>query len=311
MGTPPFAVRSLDALHAAGIPIAGVVTAPDRPAGRGLQLRPSAVKQRALELSLPVLQPERMDDPGFITALSTLAPAVIVVVAFRKLPRAVYTSPPLGTINLHASLLPDYRGAAPINWAVINGEVRTGVTTFYITERIDTGDVIHQDAIDIGADDTAGEVHDRLAATGATLVVRTVREVLAGTAPRRGQQDMSHAGTLHAAPKLTADNSRIAWDRPMQQVHDHIRGLSPHPGAWTTWQEGDRPVQHFKVLRTQRTDQALFGGPGVVRMRNDDLTVCCADGVLRLLEVQLEGRRRMAASEFVRGQGERPDVHLG
>ena len=196
MGTPAFAVASLDALVNAGIKVAAVVTAPDKPAGRGLQQRMSAVKQRAMDIGLPVLQPADLRDPEFLAALDRWAASLYVVVAFRKLPKEVYERPALGTINLHASLLPDYRGAAPINWAVMNGERRTGVTTFFIQEKIDTGDLIHQEAIEIGPDATAGEVHDQLMSLGARLVTRTVLDIMAGSAERTAAGE--HGSGTHA-----------------------------------------------------------------------------------------------------------------
>ena len=300
MGTPGFAVASLDALHAAGIPIAAVVTAPDRPAGRGRKRRLSDVKERALELGLPVLQPERLRDPGFLAELTRLGADLFVVVAFRMLPEMVWNMPPLGTMNLHASLLPDYRGAAPINWAVINGEQRTGVTTFFIAATIDTGDIIAREECAIGPDETAGELHDRLKEQGADLLVRSVRAVLDGRADRTPQNAMAGTGEVHHAPKLTPENSRIDWELPAVRVHDLVRGLSPAPGAWTTWTRGGS-THTFKVHRSGLVERNEPGTPGELRADGRGLFVRCGDGWLELLEVQLEGRRRMRAADLLNG----------
>ena len=301
MGTPAFAVASLDALVNAGFDIAAVVTAPDRPAGRGQQLRMSAVKEYALQHPLlkdRILQPEKLKDPAFHAQLDGAAASLYVVVAFRMLPEAVWNRPPLGTINLHASLLPDYRGAAPINWAVMNGERRTGVTTFFIRHEIDTGDMIAQESTDIGPEETAGDLHDRLKLLGAPLVVRTVRAILGGGVERLAQP--STGTSLRHAPKLTPENTRIDWTASAQQVHDHVRGLNPMPGAWTTMRTDERE-QRFKILGVRIGDRALSEPPGSMQVLNDRIFVRCGDGSLELLELQPEGRRRMSAAEFVRG----------
>lgn len=302
MGTPPFAVASLEAMLNAGIDVAGVVTAPDRPAGRGQQPRMSAVKEFALsrpELRDHILQPERLKDPTFHAALDALDASLYVVVAFRMLPEAVWARPARGTINLHASLLPDYRGAAPINWAIINGEERTGVTTFFIRHEIDTGDIIASEAVTIGAEETAGELHDRLMRTGATLLARTVSNLFADRASRSPQRVDPDAPTHHA-PKLTPAIARIDWSRPVRSVHDHIRGLSPHPGAWTTWPQLGT-TQQFKVLRGRIVPHEADAPPGTVVIAPPRMLVRCADGWLEAQEVQPENKRRMEASAFIRG----------
>ena len=300
MGTPQFAVHSLNALLQAGVEVAAVVTAMDKPAGRGRQLHASAVKQRALELGLPLLQPEKLKDPVFHSSLQLIGADLFVVVAFRMLPEQVWTLPPLGTINLHASLLPQYRGAAPINWAVMNGERVTGATTFFIRHEIDTGDVLLQEELSIGPDETAGEVHDRLASMGGALLARTVKSILDGNAIARPQQAIA-PGTLRVAPKLNPENCRIDWSKPARQVHDHVRGLSPFPGAWTMWTENGRSA-HFKILRSSPTDGAHAAPlPGTVEVHDKGLRVGCADAYIELLEVQAEGKRRMSAAEFARG----------
>lgn len=300
MGTPDFAVATLDALVADGLDVCAVVTAPDRPAGRGRQLRASAVKERALELGLPVLQPEKLKDPAFITALEDLDAALYVVVAFRMLPEVVWTKPVLGTVNLHGSLLPAYRGAAPINWAVINGETRTGVTTFLIQHEIDTGDLLLQDEVPITANDTAGDVHDRLMTIGAGLMVRTVHGLF--DASLRGTpQVIDPNAPPPTAPKLNNANMHVACDRPASQVHDHVRGLSPYPGAWCTWTDANGVATHLKLLRTALTERSVTQAPGTLMVDGPRLFATCNDRMMEILELQAEGRKRMLAAEFLRG----------
>ena len=300
MGTPDFAVATLNALVEAGLDVRAVVTAPDRPAGRGRQLRSSAVKLRALELGLPVLQPERLKDPGFLNELTTVDAALYVVVAFRMLPEVVWNKPPLGTVNLHASLLPQYRGAAPINWAVVNGEVRSGVTTFKIQQEIDTGDILMQEEVSVGSDETAGELHDRLMQVGAKLMVRTVTGLFDGTLVPVPQV-LDGIGELHAAPKLGPTSARIHFSASVKTVHDLIRGMSPYPGAWCLWTEGERAPLHCKVLRSRIAEGPCKEAPGTVRMEGSHLHAACADGWLEVLELQLEGRKRMATADLLRG----------
>jgi methionyl-tRNA formyltransferase len=302
MGTPAFAVASLDALVRAGIDVAAVVTAPDRPAGRGQQLRMSAVKEYALaddHLKDRILQPEKLKDPAFHAQLDATGASLYVVVAFRMLPEAVWNRPRLGTINLHGSLLPQYRGAAPINWAVMNGEVRTGVTTFFIQQAIDTGDLVYREETSIAPDETAGELHDRLMMIGADLVVRSVQAILAGTVTRLPQ--VADHGPLRAAPKLTPENCRIDWAQDAQRVHDHIRGLSPFPGAWARLVLDDQQPQHFKITRSRVAYHTADGAPGTVVPSTEQLIVRCAQGAIEALEVQAEGKRRMDTASFLRG----------
>jgi methionyl-tRNA formyltransferase len=302
MGTPAFAVASLNALVEAGFTVAAVVTAPDRPAGRGLRDRPSAVKQRALELGLPVLQPEKLRDPAFLAALDAYAADLYTVVAFRMLPEVLWRRPRLGTVNLHASLLPDLRGAAPINHALMLGYTTTGVTTFLIGGTIDTGDILQREEVPVGPDETAGELHDRLMTIGARLLVRTANALFAGTARAVPQEAVGTGGGLHNAPKLTPATCRIDWRREGQCVHDHVRGLSPYPGAWTKRVDADGNESHFKVLRTKPcTDPTVALAPGAVQMDGERLLVGCGDGAIELLQVQPEGKRPMSAAELVRG----------
>lgn len=306
MGTPAFAAASLDALMRAGFDVAAVVTAPDKPAGRGRHLRTSAVKDHAVRSGIPVLQPERLRDPAFLADLDRMAASLYVVVAFRMLPESVWARPPLGTINLHASLLPDYRGAAPINWALINGEARTGITTFKLSHAIDTGDILLSEQVPIGPEDDAGTLHDALMARGALLLVRTVEGLFAGTLTARPQA----GGGRHDAPKLTPAVCRIQWNAPSKQVHNLVRGLSPHPGAWTFWLAADKAPEHFKVLHTRTIDDSAPGAPGTVRIERDRLLARAQDGWLEILELQPEGRKRMDAAPFVRGLRSRDNIRF-
>lgn len=307
LGTPRFALGTLDALMAAGMHVVAVVTAPDRPAGRGLSLRCSEVKERALELGLPILQPVKLKDPDFLQELATYQADVQVVVAFRMLPEVVWSAPALGTINLHASLLPDYRGAAPINWAIINGELQSGVTTFRLQHAIDTGDILLQERMDIGADETAGELHDRMMTQGAALMVRTLEGLFAGALESRPQVDGSRT---HHAPKLTTATGLIDPQRSCQAIHDLIRGLSPYPGAWCHWVIPGKAPSVLKVFRSRRTTNTDEATPGDVRIVQDSMELRCADGWLELLEVQPEGRKRMSAAECVRGMQRREGIQV-
>jgi methionyl-tRNA formyltransferase len=292
MGTPEFAVPSLDLLIRNGYPIPAVVTAPDKPRGRGQELSATPIKERAAEAGIPVLQPEQLAEPGFVARLKDIAPDLIVVVAFRILPREVYTIPRLAAFNLHASLLPKYRGAAPINWAIINGESETGVTTFLLEDKVDTGGIVVQRRIPIGPEDDAGTVHDKLAALGADVVLETVRTIEEGTG-----EVMRQDNTLASrAPKIFKDDCRIQWNQPAARIHDFIRGLSPYPSAFT-----GHKGKNVKIYRTTVVDRPGSGAPGEITIAGEEITVATSDNQLRLLELQLEGRRRMTAAEFLRG----------
>ncbi|WP_232826410.1 methionyl-tRNA formyltransferase [Lewinella sp. IMCC34183] len=294
MGTPDFAVPSLEGLVKAGYPVVGVITSTDKLGGRGgKQLLESAVKLAAVRLSIPVLQPKNLKDPGFHADLRALRADLQIVVAFRMLPEAVWDMPALGTFNLHGSLLPKYRGAAPINWAVINGETETGATTFFIRHEIDTGDVLLRTRLPIGKNDTAGDVHDRMMEQGAQLVVDTVALIVSGEYTLEQQDD----ALATPAPKLNRENCRIDFDRPVREVHDFVRGLSPWPAAWTLL-EG----KQLKLIRSS----VEGGGPNepVGSMVTDNKTflkVACHDGYLQVHDLQLAGRRRMETEEFLRG----------
>lgn len=297
MGTPEFAVASLDALIHADYHVAAVVTAPDRPAGRGRKLRASAVKDYATEKGLPVLQPTNLKDPGFVEQLADLGVNLQVVVAFRMLPRQVWEFPEHGTFNLHASLLPDYRGAAPINWAVINGERTTGVTTFFIDEEIDTGRIILQESLEIGPGENAGQLHDRLMVLGAGLVVETVRRIGEGTVTTHPQPEPRPG---KKAPKLFRDDCRIDWGAPAAQIHNLIRGLSPYPAAWTEL-ETESGAATCKIYKALPADSPSEGSPGGLHIPGKKLFVDTADNQLEILELQPEGKRRMPVSDWLNG----------
>lgn len=269
LGTPDFAVASLRALVEAGHNVVAVVTMPDKPAGRGLHIQQSAVKEYAVSAGLKVLQPERLKDPAFLEELEALKPDLGIVIAFRMLPKAVWAAPRLGTFNLHASLLPQYRGAAPINWAIINGEKRTGVTTFFLNEEIDKGAVIGRREVEIGPEDTAGTLHDRLMEVGAELVLGTVADIEAGRVEAVAQPDDD--AELHPAPKIFRDDCRIKWTWSADMIHNFVRGLSLYPAAWTTLDTGET-VKIFGVkIVAEGTLQADGGKP--MAASRDDITV--------------------------------------
>ena len=294
MGTPDFAVPSLDALVANELAPIAVVTVPDKPAGRGQKLRASAVKQAAERHGLPVLQPESLRDEAFQRQLEDLNPDILAVVAFRILPREVYETARLGAFNLHGSLLPAYRGAAPIHRALMDGVTETGVTTFFLRPSVDTGDIILKRAIPVGPDDTTGDVHDALAELGADAVVETVRRIAEGRADALPQDD----ARASPAPKIFREDAEIDWTGSAAQVHNHVRALSPFPGAWTTWAPDGEP-ETLKILRTRIADGS--GAPGRVLVANDELVIACGDGAVQVLEVQRAGKRRMNASAFLNG----------
>lgn len=299
MGSPAFAVTCAEAVRESGHEIAAVVTVPDKPAGRGLKPRQSAVKTWALAHDLPVLQPASLRAPDFLDAIRALAADVFVVVAFKILPRELYAIPPRGAFNLHASLLPKYRGAAPINWAIINGEHETGVTTFFLQDKVDTGALILQERITIGEQETAGELHDRLATLGAGVVVRTLALIEAGTAIPQPQDE----SLACPAPKLTTETGHIVWSSEAQSIHNLVRGLAPSPGAWTTLHG-----KTFKIHRTQCTDLIPEPAyPGECVIEHGRLFVKTADVLIELMDVQLEGRARQSGAQFFQGRG----VHGG
>ncbi len=296
MGTPDFAVASLDILVKNGFNVVGVITAPDKPAGRGLQLQESAVKKYAVANNLKVLQPEKLKNPAFIEELRALKADLQVVVAFRMLPELVWDMPQEGTINVHASLLPQYRGAAPINWAIINGEKVSGVTTFKLQHEIDTGDILYSQEVPIREDETAGELHDALMHTGAELLLKTVKSIADGTAKGTPQKDVAPADIKHA-PKIFKDTCKLDWQKPIDQVYNLMRGLSPYPAAWTTFQS-----KTLKIYKAHKELTPPTVAPGEFETdQKTYLKIAAADGWLVLDEIQLEGKKRMGVVEFLRG----------
>ncbi len=292
MGTPQFAVPSLEILIQHGYDVAAVVTGPDRPRGRGLEVSPTPVKEVAVRHQLPTLQPENLDDPAFVEELRGLAPDLGIVVAFRILPEAVFMLPRLGTFNLHASLLPKYRGAAPINWSLMNGERETGVTTFFLEERVDTGKTILQLRETISPDDDAGTLHDRLALLGAEAVLSTVRQIEQGKAIPVPQDN----ALASRAPKIRKEDCRIRWDDRAECIHNRIRGLSPVPGAFAL--HGGHPL---KIFRSEVLAIPSAQEPGTLEVTKAGICVHTRDRLLSVLEVQQEGKKRMGIAEFLRG----------
>ena len=297
MGTPQFAVTSLDALLTAGCDIVAVVTAPDKPAGRGQKINESAVKQFAVANGLKVLQPEKLKSPEFIEELKALNADLQVVVAFRMLPEVVWNMPPRGTINLHASLLPQYRGAAPINWSIINGEKESGVTTFFLKQDIDTGDILFTEKVTLTGHETAGELHDRLMNKGAGLLVKTVKGVESGRYNEHPQSALMEGVELRHAPKIFKEDCLIDWLQPAGSIYNKIRGLSPTPTAYTMLNE--------KVLKiygaTYEITKPGVQPGGFLSDNKTFLKFAAADGFVSLTDVQLEGKKRMGIAEFLRG----------
>lgn len=300
MGTPGFAVTALDALVKSGLNIVAVVTAPDKPAGRGLTLKESEVKQYAVSNNIPVLQPEKLKDALFHKTLSELQPDLAVVVAFRMLPEVVWSMPKLGTINLHASLLPQYRGAAPINWAVINGETKTGVTTFFIEKEIDTGKVIAKQEVEISEDDTAGTLHDKLANVGSALLVETVNAIRNGTVTPIEQDKLTEGQILKPAPKIFRDDCQIDLNKPVEVVYNFIRGLSPYPGAWMYIKAGDE-TKTLKILECKPVISSKRGATSIWSENSNSLNITGTNGYISVTKLQLEGKKAMKADEFLRG----------
>jgi len=294
MGTPDFAVASLDALVQANFNVVAVITAPDKPAGRGQKLNESAVKKYATEKGIPVLQPEKLKNQAFLDELKSFQADLQVVVAFRMLPEVVWNMPTKGTINLHGSLLPQYRGAAPINHAIINGEKESGVTTFFLTHEIDTGDIIQSASTPIGDDETAGELHDKLMNIGAKLLVKTVTAIQAGDVKEQAQPESSE---LRHAPKIFKDDCKIDWNKPVQEVYNLIRGLSPYPTAFTFL--NDKTLKIFKAEKEQKEPGIASGG--FLTDGKTYLKFATKDGFIKLLDIQYEGKKRMLVEDFLRG----------
>lgn len=302
MGTPEFAVASLSALHDAGCNIVGVITAPDKPAGRGMKLQESAVKKYALEKGLIILQPEKLKNPDFLNELKNLQADLQIVVAFRMLPEVVWNMPPMGTLNLHGSLLPQYRGAAPINWVLINGEKETGVTTFKLQHEIDTGPVLLQEKMSIGENETAGELHDRMKEIGARVLVETVKGLADGTLKEtpQNQLNLDSSGEfveIKHAPKIFTETCQIDWNKPVAEIFNLVRGLAPFPSAFTTLQN-----KKLKIYSAVKELAKPSIAPGTFETDHRSfLKFTCTDGYLHLRDIQLEGKKRMMIEDFLRG----------
>lgn len=298
MGTPHFSVGILEAIKAAGMNLVGIVTVADKPAGRGQLMHESPVKQFALQNEIPVLQPLKLKEPGFLAELEALKADVFVVVAFRMLPAEVWKMPKLGTFNLHASLLPDYRGAAPINWSIINGDTKTGVSTFFIDEAIDTGNVIGQTEMTISENENAGELHDRMIKVGGDLVVDTLNRIANNEVNPIPQSELGTS--MRPAPKLFKENTQIDWNANPEIIHNLIRGLNPYPAAWTTWKNAKGESKNVKVFKTVISDQKGNGSIALSSTKTQ-LFVDTNEKQLEILEFQVEGKKKMTAKEWLVG----------
>lgn len=308
-GTPEFAVASLDALCTSGANVVAVVTAPDKPAGRGKKLRQSAVKEYAVAHDLPLLQPTNMKSPAFQQQLRDLKADVQVVVAFRMMPQAVWDMPPHGTFNLHASLLPQYRGAAPINWAIINGETETGVTTFFLRHEIDTGSIAFQEKVAIAPNEDVGTLYARLMKIGAQLVVKTWKALEADSISTVPQEQLLKPGeVLNEAPKLNPDVCHLNWSQTPEQLHNRVRGLSPYPAAFTMLPDGQGEALKLKIFVTEPEPSSHNLTAGTLVQEGNRLKVACSQGFLQLHEVQLAGKRRMPTADFLNGMHELPSA---
>jgi methionyl-tRNA formyltransferase len=298
-GTPEFAVASLEALLDAGCDIKAVVTAPDKPAGRGHKLLHSEVKEYALSKGLPVLQPVNLKAEEFQSELRAIGADLFIVIAFRMLPQSVWAMPRLGTFNVHGSLLPRYRGAAPINRAIMNGETKTGVSTFFLTHEIDTGDVIGRRETPIAPEDNVGTVYDRLMRMGADLAVDTVKDIAAGNVKPVAQSELEEELTPCPAPKIFKEDCRIDWSRPAVEIHNQVRGLSPYPAAWSELSD-DSTDTTFKIYETAVSDTTATA-PGTITVDNGRMWVDCGDVRLEILSLQLQGKKRMKTADYLRG----------
>jgi len=302
MGTPEFAVESLKILYNNNYNISAVVTAPDKPAGRGLKILESDIKKFALSKNLHVLQPEKLKNETFINKLKDINPHIFVVVAFRMLPEVVWRIPTLGTFNLHASLLPQYRGAAPINWAILNNEKETGVTTFLINENIDTGNILYQEKIAVEYDDDAGIMHDKLMEIGANLVIKTVNALIENNYPIINQNSLIQKNTvLKQAPKINKNDCRINWDRPINKIYNHIRGLSPYPTAFTEIYNNKKSIL-LKVYKSKEIKEAHNNKTGTIITDNKTFyKVAVKGGYINIINIQQAGKKRMNVEDFLRG----------
>ena len=307
MGTPDFAVGILDMLVKNEYNIVGVITAPDRPAGRGRKLNESAVKKYAVENDLKVLQPTNLKDEAFLATLKNLNANLQVVVAFRMLPKVVWNMPKYGTFNLHASLLPQYRGAAPINWAIINGETKTGVTTFFIDEKIDTGEIIMQDEAVIEKTDNAEDLHDRLMHLGANTVLKTVEQIKSGNFTTHEQPDLQNLKDAH---KIHRETCEIDWNKSSNDIYNFIRGLSPYPAAWTTLTNGDQSVI-TKIYKAEIETEKHDLSTGALVFNKKEIKVAVKEGYINLLEIQLQGKKRMQVKDLLNGLNLEENAKMG
>ena len=301
LGTPDFAVESLRRIHEGGYNIVGVVTMPDKPAGRGHKLLQSPVKQYAVEHGLRLMQPPNLKAEDFVEELRSLNADLFIVIAFRMLPEVVWSMPRLGTFNLHASLLPKYRGAAPINWAVINGDTETGVTTFFLKHEIDTGDIIRQERVEIRPEDNVGDVHDRLMILGADLTLDTIQHILNGDLKTISQDDLLQGAEPTPAPKIFKDTCHLDWTSKAVSVHNLVRGLSPYPAAWTEFFDGDSEPLTAKIFETATIEYSGCLTPGKVTIESGRMYVDCADARIEILSLQVAGKKRMPVADFLRG----------
>ena len=306
MGTPEFAVMTLDAIISNGFNVVGVITAPDKPAGRGRKLSESAVKTYALSKGLTILQPTNLKNENFIAQLNALKANLQVVVAFRMLPKVVWQMPEYGTFNLHASLLPNYRGAAPINWAIINGETKTGVSTFFIDEKIDTGEMILQQEVEISKTETAGELHDILMITGSHLVVSSLNLIKDDKASTTPQDDSSDVKTAY---KLDKDNCYINWNNTVQDIYNQVRGLNPYPAAWCLLQNGDEEL-NIKVYQAEPLECNHNYAIGTLINTKDEVKVAAQNGLVLLTEIKLPGKRNMDIKSLLNGFKFQPDAKM-
>jgi methionyl-tRNA formyltransferase len=302
MGTPDFAVASLAALVENGYQVVGVVTAPDKPAGRGQKLQQSAVKSYALTKMLPVLQPEKLKEESFLAELASLKADLQIIVAFRMLPEVVWKMPPMGTFNLHGSLLPRYRGAAPLNWAIMNGDVESGVTTFLLKQEIDTGNVLFQEKVSIAPDQTVGELHDQLMGIGAGLVLKTVDALAAGTAVSIDQNKLEIEPERLHAPKIYKEDCKMDWNADVLKNYNKIRGLSPYPTAWTALSAPSKENTSLKIFGAAPELCKHSHVPGTILSDQKKWAkIACTNGYLLLTDLQLAGKKRMGIEEFLRG----------
>lgn len=306
-GTPEFAKTTLQAIHESHHEVVGVVTATDKASGRGMKVKPSAVKQYAEEQHLPVFQPEKLRNPEFLQQMRDLNADVFVVVAFRMMPRALFTIPPRGTFNLHASLLPDYRGAAPVNFAIINGEDRTGVTTFFINEKIDEGHILLQETVAIDSNEDAGSLHDRLMCTGAGLVVETLDAMAQNSLTERPQPEVKDPKNAY---KIYKEDTRIHWDWDSARIHNFVRGMSPHPAAFTMIRIGDDVPKILKIYKGRAEKTAINPAEQPLTVSKTEFKFRTADGYYHPAELQLEGKKRMDVNAFINGFKSFDDIKL-